>query len=132
MKNEFRERLNKKRAIINETKQKQKELDLKDVTILCKRCNQTVSLLKTVDYISDDKHLAKCIFGHLRRVEEQEIIEDKANFYSDKDNRDFIQMYLEIFNEWREADPKDEVTPALPKYAFAECRNHHIVGVIKD
>lgn len=50
MKSEFRDRLNKKRKIINKMKHKCKELALKDATLLCDRCQQEVSLLKTVTY----------------------------------------------------------------------------------
>jgi len=39
MKNEFRDRLNKKRAIIEKMKHKCKELALKDVTLLCEKCS---------------------------------------------------------------------------------------------
>ena len=61
-------------------------------------------------------------------------------------------MYLEIFEEKRredelknEREPKDIASsglkkaqigdygkPDMPKYAFCECRNHHLVGIVID
>lgn len=104
MKSEFRDRLDKKRKIINKMKHKCKELALKDATLLCDRCSQEVSLLKTVTFISDDTHHAKCVFGHLRRVEIYDAVKDSDGFYSDQDNKDFIEMYMEIFQEKQRVD----------------------------
>ena len=152
MKSEFRDRLDKKRKIINKMKHKCKELALKDATLLCDRCQQEVSLLKTVTYIADDTHIAKCVFGHLRRAEIHDCVKDADGYYSDQDNKDFIEMYLEIFKEMqREDELKNEKElkdmtcsglkkaqagtsgkPPLPKYAFCECRNHHLVGIVVD
>jgi hypothetical protein len=56
-------------------------------------------LLKTLQYISDDSHLAKCAFGNLRRVEVKDAKLDVDGKYQDSDNQDFIQMYTEIFSE---------------------------------
>ena len=129
-------------------KHKCKELALKDATLLCGKCQQEVSLLKTVSYVSHDMHQAKCVFGHLRRVEEAEAIKNLDTVYKDQDNRDFISLYLDIFAEKKEAESKVEQPPKPvyksyvnnqltyeeppPKYAFAECRNHHILGIIID
>ena len=152
MKREFRDRLDKKRKIINKMKHKCKELALKDATLLCDRCQQEVSLLKTVTYIADDTHHAKCVFGHLRRAEVHDCVKDAESYYSDQDNKDFIEMYLEIFKEMQREDAlKNErqlpdmtcsglkkaqvdayCKPPLPKYAFCECRNHHLVGIVVD
>lgn len=153
MKSEFRERLDKKRAIINKMKHKCKELALKDVTLLCDKCQQEVSLLKTVKYVSFDAHHAKCVFGHLRRVEIEDAVKDVEGYYVDQDNKDFIEMHLEIFNEKAGALKSEQGTnellkpnidgsshgrgggsgaTELPKYAFCECRNHHMVGIIED
>ena len=90
MRDEFRDRLQKKRDIIQKMKHKAKELSLKDTTLLCDKCDQEVSLLKTVKFISMDKHHAKCIFGHLRRVEIEDAIRDVDGYYSDKDNKGFL------------------------------------------
>lgn len=146
MKNEFRDRLNKKRAIIEKMKHKCKELALKDVTLLCEKCSQEVSQLKTVNYLSDDMHQAKCVFGHLKRVEELEAVKNADGFYSDPDNKDFIDLHLEIFKEKKREDeiksePGDQTKKkqhmnsnfkALPKYAFCACRQNHLVGIVID
>lgn len=150
MKSEFRDRLDKKRKIINKMKHKCKELALKDVTLLCDKCQQEVSLLKTVKYISYDAHHAKCVFGHLRRVEIDDAVKDAEGHYADQDNKDFIEMHLEIFQEKQEDGPKSERgtgellrqqsqaqaghsgKPEPPKYAFCECRNHHMLGIVED
>lgn len=144
MKNEFRDRLEKKRGIIKRMKHKCKELELKDSTLLCDRCHQDVSLLKTVTYISMEKHHAKCIFGYLNRVEELDVIKNADGHYGDPDSKGFIDIYLEDFKAWREADEMKEDKSKvvkhesksrqqpLPKYAFCECRNHHVVGIIID
>ena len=92
--------------------------------------------------------MAKCVFGHLRRVEEAEAIKKLDTVYKDQDNRDFINLYMDIFSEKREQDSKVAQPPKpvyksyvnnkltytepLPKYAFCECRNHHLVGIIID
>ena len=89
MKSDFRARLNKKREIIRKMKHKCKELALKDVTLLCNQCQESVSMLKTVMFKSDDMHQAKCVFGHLKRVEIQEIIKDSDGHYKGSDNQDF-------------------------------------------
>ena len=69
MRNEFRDRLKTKRDTIQRMKYKCREMSLKDVAILCKKCHQEVALLKTVKYVNDELHHAKCAFGMLRRVE---------------------------------------------------------------
>ena len=104
MRDEFRDRLQKKRDIIAKMKHKAKELSIKDVTLLCDKCDQEVSLLKTVKFISADYHYAKCVFGHLRRVEIQDVINDVDGYYSDQDSKAFIDIYLEIFDEKKAAN----------------------------
>lgn len=140
MRDEFRSRLQKKRDIIAKMKHKAKELSLKDVTLLCDKCNQEVSLLKTVKFISMDKHHAKCIFGHLRRVEIEDAIKDVDGYYGDVDNKEFIDMHLDIWKEnhgdqlFRSQDPTKDIYSQRfnNRFAFAECRNHHMVGIVEE
>lgn len=154
MNKEFRDRLDKKRKIINKMKHKCKELALKDATLLCDRCQQEVSLLKTLTFVSNDLHHAKCVFGHLKRIEIKDALKDVDGYYSDQDNKDFIEMYMEIFEEMKKEDQRKadlmETTSQITskssytlkkargedqdfeKYAFCECRNHHLVGIVID
>jgi type IV secretory pathway VirB9-like protein len=53
---EFRNRLDKKRTIIRNIKHKCKELNVKDATLLCEKCNLEVALLKTVNFVNEEKH----------------------------------------------------------------------------
>lgn len=76
MKEEFKERLDRKRLIIKRMHHKCKELALKDVTLLCDKCGEEVSLLKTCKFVSYDAHHAKCIFGYLRKVEIEDAVKD--------------------------------------------------------
>jgi hypothetical protein len=77
-------------------------MGLKDVTLLCDKCQSEVALLKTVTYESDDSHRAKCVFGHLRRIELDAAVKDIDGHFSDPDNKEFLNMYLEIFDEMKE------------------------------
>ena len=90
MKAEFRARLDEKREIIRKMKHLCKEYSLRDVMILCGKCDSDVSLLKTVEYKSAEYHYAKCIFGHLKRVEVQEALRPGSVYQDDPDNRDFV------------------------------------------
>ena len=77
MMQEFHSRIVKKRLLIDQIKLKCKEVALKDVMIICERCKQDLAMLKTVDFIRDDLHFAKCAFGFLRRVEVADAQSDK-------------------------------------------------------
>ena len=133
MNKEFRDRLQKKRKIINSMKRRCKEMALKDVTLLCDRCEHEVSLLKTINYISDDMHHAKCVFGQLRRVEIKDALNNADGLYQDQDNKDFIDIYMEIWGLSEEEMKKSKHDPnGVEKYAFSECRNHHLVGIVDD
>lgn len=92
-------------------KHKSKELGLKDVTLLCERCNLDVSLLKTLNFVKEDMHQAKCVFGFLERVEIDQVIKDEHGYYADKDNKDFADLYLETIDEWKEKDKTKDETP---------------------
>jgi hypothetical protein len=100
---EFKARLESKREIIRQTKNKMKELALKDATVICARCSEEVALMKTLKYFSAEKHHAKCSFGYLRRVEIDNIVKDETNRYlADEGNRGFVDLYLD---NWKEEDP---------------------------
>lgn len=103
MKVEFKQRLQTKRLIIHKMKHLCKEYSLRDVTLLCAKCDHEVSLLKTVEYKSDDYHHAKCVFGLLKRVEIAEAVNDPLKYYQDQDNKDFIELYTQIFDEKNKA-----------------------------
>lgn len=129
-------------------KHKQKELSIKDAAVVCDRCQSEVALLKTLKYMANDKHHAKCSFGFLRRVEIDTILKDENKIYlTDEANKGFIDCHME---QWKEEDAdyfaqmnqKKPMTSAMkpgapgkkakPKYAFCECTHHHIVGYIID
>ena len=99
MKNEFKDRLSKKREIIDSMRHRCKEMSIKDVTLLCEKCESEVGLLKTVHYVSDEMHHARCVFGFLRRVEVQEAIKDAEGHFQDSDNKEFMEIQLEMFKE---------------------------------
>lgn len=130
---EFRERLIAKRAAIGRTKQVFKEYSLQQVTMICQRCREDIAPLKTFNYEHHDRHLAKCVFGTLYRVE----IEDaQTNPLYIKD-RDFIDLHVDT--EFRSSSiPSTEYINAVPKtleqlkekYAFARCKNNHVLGII--
>lgn len=63
-----------KRDIIKRMKQKQKEYDLKEAMMICERCLQEIAPMKTFEYINDELHYAKCVFGSLRRIELKDIM----------------------------------------------------------
>lgn len=98
-------------------------------------------------------HHAKCVFGHLKRVEIKDALKNVEGHYGSQDNKDFIEMYMEIFEEMKKTDnfKMDIKTPRgfgkdgskglmqakgvdepFEKYAFCECRNHHLVGIVID
>lgn len=52
-------------------------MSLRDTMIVCERCKQDLAMLKTVDYIKDDLHFAKCVFGYLNKVEISDALSDK-------------------------------------------------------
>ena len=114
----------KKRGLIEAMKLKAKELALKDTMIICERCRFDLAPLKTVDYVREDLHFAKCVFGTFKRVEVQDALTE-AKYIED---RDFVEINIDMHKEECEKS-KDSV---LPELAFCECRKGHIVGIIKD
>ncbi|CDW71563.1 nucleic acid helicase [Stylonychia lemnae] len=133
MEEEFKKRVAQKRKIIEKIRQKAKELDQKDVTVICDRCKQDIAPLKTFDYISDDLHYAKCVFGALRRVEIQE-----ASHSQYDEDREFIDIFLEIFEKEKFSIPEEQLYISTPQnnkiyyFAFSKCRQNHIVGIVKN
>lgn len=99
MQKEFKDRLIRKRQIIQKMKYKCKEMSLKDVTLICDKCKLDVSLLKTINFESNDYHHAKCVFGNLRRVEIDDVKGKTEGLFSDNDSQDFLSMYEDIFKE---------------------------------
>ena len=118
---EFHSRVVKKRQLIEQTKLKCKELALRDTTIICERCKQDLALLKTVDFVSEDLHFAKCAFGFLRRVEVADALTEKYT-----DDSDLVQLYVEMQKEEKLAGT------AAEDFGFCECRKGHIVGIMKN
>jgi hypothetical protein len=51
-------------------------------------------MLKTVDFISNDLHFAKCVFGYFKRVEVADALGDKY-----AEDYDFVNLYLDIQKE---------------------------------
>ena len=66
---EFHQRIVKKRNLIDQVKLKCKEVALRDVMIVCDRCSSDLAPLKTVDFVSEDLHFTKCVFGTFKKVE---------------------------------------------------------------
>ena len=139
---DFRKRLEAKRQIITKMKHRAKELSLKDTAIICARCQAEVGLLKTFRCVTPEKHHAKCSFGYLRRVEIAHCYEDpKKRFLADEANYGFIKLHMDSWG-LDEPDLSQRNTQSSsqaraegakkPKYAFAECNNHHIVGYVED
>ena len=121
---EFQERINRKRAMIEKNKLKCKEFALKDTMVICERCKSDLAPLKTIDYESHEYHYAKCVFGSFRKISVDEAMEpDYA------EDRDFVELYQELWDEELAKVPHDQDPPV---YAFCECRKKHIVGIVKD
>jgi len=78
-------------------KLKMKEHALTDALMICERCNQDIAPMRTFDFICNDLHYAKCVFGSLIRVELPEA--QSSNMYND--DRDFIDLYLEDYENLR-------------------------------
>lgn len=121
---EFRDRISKKRKSIEQIRQKCKEIALKETTVICERCRQDLSKLKTFDFISEELHHARSVFGSFKRVEISEVIAKNNPYQSDKD---FIEIYTDA---WKEEFPKGP--PPNGYLAFCSCRSGHIIGIIRD
>ena len=71
---EFRERIIKKREVIEANEIKLKELSLKETMVICERCKQELSELKSFTFEREDLHFARTIFGRFNRVPLQEAL----------------------------------------------------------
>ena len=100
---EFTRRVGEKRAIIKRMKQKLKEYDMKEATMICERCLQDVAPMRTLDYINDELHYAKCVFGSLKRVELSEV--NDPIYAADKE---FVEIYINSYDELRAQIRKSE------------------------
>jgi len=75
---------------------KNKELGLTEAVLICERCSQDIAPIKTFDFIDDELHYAKCVFGSLSRLE---LAEAQSDSY--KEDRDFVELYLEDYEKLR-------------------------------
>ena len=66
-----------------------------------------------------DLHHAKCVFGNLIMVTEDQVSKD------DVDNHDFLKMYTDLKNEEGQAPNEHHID------GFCACKNGHILGIIK-
>ena len=121
---EFRERIVKKREMIEENTRKCKEFALRDTMIICERCKQDLAPLKTFKYEKEDLHYATCVFGSFRKISVKEALENPQY----EEDRDFVELNNEIFKEEYDAAPEHGKPE---EFAFCECRKHHIVGIVK-
>jgi len=94
MMQEFHARVVKKRNLIDQIKLKCKEVALRDTMVICERCKQDLAMLKTVDYVRDDLHFAKCAFGFFRRVEVDDALAEKY-----AEDRDLVSLYVDMRQE---------------------------------
>jgi hypothetical protein len=44
---------------------KTKEHGLTEAIMICERCSHDIASIRTFDFVSDDLHYAKCVFGSL-------------------------------------------------------------------
>lgn len=130
---EFKKRVAEKREIIRKMRHKHKELSLKEVLLICERCQQDIAPLRTMEFVSNELHLAKCVFGSLKRVEIEE-----AKEVEDEHDKEFVEIMLEIFEQEMPQIPEERLyiqtssNPRLYYFAFCKCRSGHIVGIIRD
>lgn len=69
METEFKLRVREKRNVIQRMRIKSKEHGLTEAIMICERCSSDIAPMRTFDFVSDDLHYAKCVFGSLQRVE---------------------------------------------------------------
>ena len=130
METEFKERVRAKREAIQRMRLKVKELALVEAWLICDRCSTDIAPVRTLDFISSDLHYAKCVFGTLNRVE---LAEAQSHQYAA--DKDFVELYLEDYENLKAAikvgAPKSSMETSRD-FAFAKCRNEHILGVVVD
>lgn len=114
-----------------------REHGLIEAVVICERCSQDIAPIKTFEYIDDELHYAKCVFGTLGRLE----LAEAQQLPPTSPDRDFIDLYLEEYDNLRallRQKSKQVVKPnsggetAVRDYAFAKCRSGHVVGLIID
>jgi hypothetical protein len=64
--------------------------------MVCERCSQDIAPVRTFDYVCNELHYAKCVFGSLARVELPE-----AQSPSYLEDKDFVDLYLEDYDNLR-------------------------------
>jgi len=69
MESEFKQRVKSKRDCIGRMRLKAKEQGLTEALMICERCSLDIAPIKTFDFIDEELHYAKCIFGSLSRLE---------------------------------------------------------------
>ena len=85
---EFRERIVKKRDMIEANKLRCKEFALRDTMIICERCKQDLAPLKTFEFEREDLHYARCVFGSFRKISLKEALDNPVY----EEDRDFVQL----------------------------------------
>jgi hypothetical protein len=69
MESEFKQRVKSKRDCIGRMRLKAKEQGLTEALMICERCSLDIAPIKTFDFIDEELHYAKCVFGSLSRLE---------------------------------------------------------------
>ena len=69
METEFKLRVKDKRVMIQKMRLRSKEHGLTEALMICERCSHDIAPMRTFDFVNDDLHYAKCVFGSLQRVE---------------------------------------------------------------
>lgn len=105
MESEFKQRVQHKRDTILKMRHKMKEHALTEASLICERCNADIAPMRTFDFIHNDLHYAKCVFGTLKRIE---LPEAQSSLYDS--DRDFIDLYLEDYDNLRSIIKKTEKT----------------------
>jgi hypothetical protein len=94
MENEFKLRVRDKRNMIQKMRLKAKEHGLTEAVMICEKCCHDIAPMRTFDYINNDLHYAKCVFGTLQRVELTEA--QQSEMYAE--DKEFIELYLEDYD----------------------------------
>ena len=114
---------------------KTKEHGLTEAIMICERCSHDIAPIRTFDFVSDDLHYAKCVFGSLQRVE----LADAQQNPLYAEDKDFVDLYLTEYDNLRDIivskekrPPSISQEPPARDYGFAKCRNNHLVGLVID
>lgn len=59
--------------------------------------------VRTLDYVNDELHYAKCVFGSLKRVELNEVNDP---IYAE--DKEFVELYINSFEDLRAQIKKTE------------------------